>query len=481
MIIQRPQKSIKLSIIWSSIERFASQGVQFVISMILARLLLPSDYGNIAIAMSFLSIFQVVNETGFGAALMRKQDRDELDISTVFFVNVIFGVFLYCLIFVSAPVVSFLFKEEELTLIIRLLSLSLIINSLVIVQRTLLLISIDFKTMSKASILAAIISGLISVIMAYHDYGVFALVTQSLVYSIVDMLFITLSVKHRPKFVFCYTRFKPIFNYTYKLIGARLLNVCFAECYPMLIGRFYGPSQLGYFNRANSFQVISSRNIVQIIQRVSTPLLCEAQNDSHKMGVILIKFIKITSFVVFPLLFILFTLSDAIISFLLTDKWLESSYILKWMCPIGVLYIFNTLNRNVFNATGRTDLAFRSEFVKKIVLSLMILITINTNIKLVLLGMVIVEAFDCFLSLYYTRSQIGLTITQQLASVVGIFCSSLIMMLVIHFLILFIDNNLLKLITGLTIGSFTYISCCCVFNVFELRARLALFTQRIRL
>jgi len=259
------QRAIK-GVAWSVIERFSVQIIQFVVTIILARILTPNDFGVVAIILVLMNILQVFNEVGFGAALIKKLDRDELDYSTVFLFNIVWGVILYLLLFVFARSFAAFFKQRELTNLIRILGLNLVINSFVVVQRTKLVILVDFKTQAKASFVAVIISGIVSIYCAYRGMGVMAIIIQQLLNNIINTFFIWIYTKWKPTIEFSFDRFKVLFYFAYKLILARFLNAVFQEIYSLAIGKVYTPAQLGYFNRAKSFLGVSSNNITQIVQ-----------------------------------------------------------------------------------------------------------------------------------------------------------------------------------------------------------------------
>lgn len=475
------QSRVIRGITWSAIERFASQGVQFVVSMIVARLLMPSDYGIVAMAMILLTVFQVINESGFGEALMQKLDRDDMDISTVFVFNLVIGFILYAIVFFTAPLMADFFEEPSLVTVNRLLGLTLIINSFVIIQRTLLMIRVDLKSLAKASVIAALISGVVAVVMAYRGFGVLALVVQSLTYSVVNVAVIYIVSEYHPSLKFSYKRFKPLFNYTYKLIGARLLNILFAEGYPLVIGKFYSSAQLGFFNRAMSFQTISSKNIAQIIQRVSTPILCEAQNDKEELGRVLVRFIRVTLLVVTPIVVGMYLLAEPLVVTLLTDKWIYTAHILQITCPIGIFYVFNTFNRNLFNATGRTDWAFQSELVKKIIFTCIIITTMFISFEVLIAGLIVIEGLDFIISAHYTKRQIGLTLWQQIKSVKDILGASLVMAIVIIASTFSIESNLAKLLVGTSTGAIAYLVVCYFFDIQKTRSIFLILLTKINI
>ncbi len=443
-------------VIWSGIERFSVQIVQFVISVILARILSPSDFGLLALVMVVINILQVFNEVGFGAALMQKLDRDELDFSTVFVFNIILGIALYGLVYLSAPLMALFFNNTELTLLIRLIGLNLIISSFIIVQRTRLWIKVDFKTQAKASFIAVIISGSIGIYLAYAGWGVLALIVQSLVNNLVNTMLIWLFVKWKISLRFSYERFVGLFNYAYKLILARLVNSVFNEIYSIVIGKAYTPAQLGYFNRAKSFTELSSGNITSIVQKVSVPLLCEAQHDNKRMSEVLLKFIKNTSFIVFPLLCGLFVLAEPLVSVLLTDKWLPSVWILRVLCPVGMMYVISTFNMNIFNATGKTDWALKSEIIKKIIYVGIITIAVFFGFKALIYSQILIAIIELTISTYYTKKQIGLSLYSQLSSLSSIFFLSFIMAILVWSITFMMSNIYYKLLIGIFTGVTSY-------------------------
>ncbi len=452
-------------VLWSAIERFSVQIVQFVISVILARLLTPEAYGVIALSLVILNVLQTINEVGFGAALMHKLDRDELDFSSVFVMNMLMGTGLYIVLFVTAPLLESFFAVEGLTTVIRWIGLNLIITSFVVVQRTKLFIAVDFKTMAKASLVGVVVSGIIGVVYAYYGGGVMALVVQSLLNNLITTIIIWIYAKWSPSIRFSWERFVELFKYAYKLIIARFVNTAFNEVYSAMVGAFYTPAQLGLFNRAKSFETLSSSNITQIVQRVSVPVLCEKQYDHQALGESLMSFIRNTAFVVFPLLCGMFVLADPMIRVLLTDKWEGAIWILQVLCPVGACYVLSTFNLTVFNATGRTDWALYCEVVKKLVDIAIMAVAVTISFEALVWSQVIIAVFELLVNLIYTKKQIGLGLFAQFKSVSGILFCAIVMALFVKLVTMFVDGNILKLTLGVVVGVVVYASLCLIFNV----------------
>jgi len=472
---QRTKNAIK----WSAIEKYSVQALQFVISIILARLLGPSDYGLIAMVLVVVNLFSIINETGLGASLLQKLDRDELDFSSVFISNIILGIILYLIVFFSSPFISIFFNQPELTILIRVVGTTLIINSFLVVQRTKLLIDLDFKTQALASLPALIISGTLAILAALKGLGVWALVIQITISALINLILIWFLVKWHPKLNFSLKRIRPLFQFAYKLVLARFINTIFNQVYTAIIGKAFTASQLGFYNRANNLKNISSNNITGVIQRVSTPMLCEAQKSNAQMKDVLMKFIGSTALLVFPLLFGVFILAKPLIIILLTEKWLQAYPILQMLCPVGILFVINTFNMNVFNATGNTGMALKNEVWKKIIAICIIIISLHYGFKALIASQIIIAFIELFFNTYYTKKQIGLTLWLQLWSLKGVLSASLIMALIVFFITSFIQNELIKLVVGFFVGVISYGVLCWVFNVKYFRNYFNLYIERI--
>ncbi len=458
---------------WSAIQQFLTQIIQFVVTIVLARILEPKEFGLVAVCMIILTILQVINETGFGAALMQKLDRDETDFFSVFILNILMGIALYLLLFTSAPLLAEIFKLPELTTVVRILGLNLIISSFIVVQRTKLLINVDFKTWAKASVGGAIAAGAVGILMAYKGAGVFALVAQSLFSNFLSVVAIWCMVKWRPTFHFSFNRLKSLFQFAYKLILARLINVVFNEIYSSVVALFFNPTQLAFFNRAKSFEYISSNNIVTIVQRVAVPVMCEKQKSKDDLRKVTLSFIRTTGLIIIPLIVLLHVLANPLIICLLTDKWIESAYILKIICIAGFFYNISAFNMNIYNATGRTDLALKCEVVKKITSILIIASAlILKNFDILVWSYTICAVVECILNILFVKSQINTSIIQQFQGLLAPLTAGIAMGLIVYLLTLVSANPHVQLfIFGLT-GLILYIVICYLFNICDCRSLL---------
>lgn len=450
---------------WSAVQRFSSQGISFVISIILARVLSPEDYGIIAITMVFILIFQTINESGFNVALMNKLDRDELDFSSVFILNIAIGLLLYLLLYLFAPFIADFFHQDKLVMVLRVIGLIVVINSFAIVQTTIFLINVDFKSQAKASICAVLLSGGLGIACAYSGWNVWALVVQTLFYGIVNTCLMWYWSKWRPKELkFSFVRIKGIMGFSYRLILSRLINTLFAQLYPVVIGHFFNVAQLGLYNKARQFETQSSNNIANVVMRVSIPLMCEAQKDHEKLANILNVFVKSTAFVVFPLLAGMMVLAKPLIIVVLTEKWIDCSWILQALCPVGMFYIVSAFNINIFNATGRTDWALQSELIKKIVSVVIVCISIMLGFTFLVWSQVMIGVFEMVVAMYYTKKQIKLGMWKQIYFLRHVIFASGIMALCVCMVAGCVDENIFKLLVGVGVGCVVYMTYWMVFE-----------------
>ena len=448
------------AISWSAIEKYSTQVFQFVISIIVARILVPEDYGTIAIILAIVNVLSIINETGLGASLIQKLDRDQLDYCSVFYTNIVMSLLLYSILFLSAPFLERFFNIVDLSIYLRIASLNLVINSFIIVPRTQFYINIDFKSQAMINFPSVFLSGLISILLAYYDYGVWSLIFQLLLANFFTLCFTWFFIKWRPELSFSFKRIIPLFNFAYKLILARLINTIFNQSYSIVIGKYFSPTLLGFFNRADSIKSLSTNSITGLVQRVSTPVLCNLQNNHKLMRETLMKFIICTAHIIFPLMCLIFILSDSIIIILLTEKWIKASFILKILCPVGILFVINTFNLNVFNATGKTNLALKNEIYKKIFFVIILIISLNQGFTFLIISQIFIALIEFVFNTYFTYKQIKLNPISQIIALKGVFFTSIIMSFIVFLIANQFENHYAKFILSSFVGFLSYFIIC---------------------
>ena len=464
---------------WSSVERFSNQGVQFVFSIILARLLSPSDFGIIAMITIFFAVAQSFVDSGFSNALVRKTDRREEDLSTCFYFNIAVGLAAYIVLFLIAPFVATFYNQPILSPIIRITGLGVVLNSLCVVQQALFTIKIDFKSQAKVTLSATLISGIVGVIFAYRGYGVWALVWQGVASSIVRMGLLWLMSKWYPKTGFSKSSFDYLFGYGSKLLASGLLDTIYNNIYPIVIGKFYTPAQLGNYSRALSFAQLPSSNITSILQRVTFPVLSTIQDDMPRLQTNYRRLLKLSAFIVFPLMMGLAAVTFPLIRIVLTPKWEGCSFYLQIICFALMWYPIHAINLNLLQVKGRSDLFLRLEVIKKIVGVCIMCITIPLGITALCVGMVVSSFIALFINTFYTGKLMDIGYLKQMRDLLPVLINSLLMGGVVFISIQFITNDVLKLIVGGIIGVLFYISSSYIFTRAEL-AELKILLSGLR-
>lgn len=444
--------------VWSSIERFSVQGIQFLVMIMMARILTPADYGLVGMLTIFLAISQSFIDSGFSQALIRKQDRSEIDNSTVFYFNIGVGITLYLILFFCAPLISEFYKEPKLTPITRAVGLSIVLNSLAVVQRALYTININFKTQAKATLIGAISSGIVGIWMAYHGFGVWAIVTQQLTNLGLVTLCLWLFSKWRPILAFSKSSFKELFGFGSKLLASGLLNTIYNNLYLIVIGKFFRASDLGYYTRAHQFANFASSNIAGILQRVSYPVLCTIQDDDMRLTNVYRRLLRISAYIIFPLMMIIAAIAQPMVITILTEKWIFAATLLVPLCFSQMWFPIHAINLNLLQVKGRSDLFLRLEIIKKIVGVSIICITIPMGIIAMCWGLVVDSIIALIINTYYTGKLIHHGFLKQMWELLPIFLLSLGTGFLVWISISMLSvSPLLQLIIGLGEGSIIYI------------------------
>lgn len=461
-------KTVK-GIVWSSIERFSVQGIQFLVMIVMARLLTPKDYGLVGMVAIFIAVAQSLVDSGFSQALIRKQDRTETDNSTVFYFNVVVGLFLYLFFFAIAPWVADFYNSPELTVLMRVICLSVIFNSLVVVQRALLTVHIDFKTQAKASLTAAVASGIIGVGMAYQDFSYWSIVVQQLVNLGLNTLLLWVFAQWRPRWAYSWNSFRELFAFGSKLMLSGLLNVVYNNIYLLVIGKAFTPSTLGHYTRACQFAEFPSSNLTGIMQRVTYPVLCQIQNDDERLAQIYRRFLRVSAFLIFPLLVGLSAVAKPLVLLLLKEQWLFAATLLQIICFSMMWYPIHAINLNLLQVKGRSDLFLKLEIIKKIIGVIILCITMPLGLIPMCIGIIISSLISLVINTHYTGKLIQIGFFRQMCDLMPTLLLSLSMWCVVYFSISFFTGTLIQLLIGILTGVVYYISFAYLFKYRELK------------
>lgn len=454
---QNLKSKTKQGLAWSMIERFATQGIQFLFGIILARLLSPDDYGIIAMPLVFLALAQCFIDSGFSTALIRKPDLTEDDLSTAFYFNVGVGIICYIILFLTSPLIAGFYNTPILSDLLKVTALATLFNPLCAVQQAILTRRIDFKTQAVVSLTGAIISGVLGLVMAYSGFGVWSLVCQQVGGYLLRTLLLWIMVKWRPKHVWSWESFHYLWGFGSKMLGSGLLDTAYNNIYPIVIGKYYSANDLGNYTRAQQFSSLPSSNITGILQRVTFPVLSTIQNEDERLERNYRKILKLSAFLIFPLMLMLSAVADPLIRVLLTDKWEGAIILLQIMCFSMMWYPIHAINLNLLTVKGRSDLFLRLEIIKKTVGVLIICVTIPHGIIWMVSGGIISSMFSLIINTYYTGKLINVGYLKQMSDLLPIFGVSFIMWLAVHASFLFLHNIYIQLVLGITIGLLIYV------------------------
>jgi teichuronic acid exporter len=464
-------------VIWSAIDKFAVQIGQFIVSIVLARILVPEDFGLIGMLTIFIALSQIFIESGLGIGVIQKQDRNDIDFSTLFIFNLSVSTFFYFVLFLAAPLISSFFKQPQLTDLLRILGLTLFLNAFSIVQRTKLTIAVDFKTIAKSNVIGMVLGGICGVVMANNGFGVWSLVFQALIVTFASTMYLWFYGNWKFSSTFSRKSFKSLFGYGSKLLIAGLYAQILNNVYNICLGKFYPTASLGYYTRAKSFADISSGTIVSIIQQATFPILTTVQKDKEKLVSIYSRMIRMSAFLNIPLMTLIALLAKPIIILLLTEKWIALIPLLQWMVFARIFLPMSAINLNLLNAVGRSDLFLKVDFSKLPFTILAIVITIPLGVKAMIIGHVITSVIAFIINAYLPGKLYGYGPINQLKDMLPIFMATAGMAVFVFIITYFLDNLILQLFLGGLVGLITYLLICLLFKVSELNDAKELFLK----
>jgi O-antigen/teichoic acid export membrane protein len=440
-------------LLWSAIDNFANLAIQFIVGVILARILTPHEFGLIGMLMIFIAISQSIVNSGFSQALIRKNDCTNTDYSTVFYFNLAIGVLFYFVLYFSSGLISDFFDEPQLSKILKVLSIIIVVESFTVIQRTILTKRVDFKLQAKISFIATFGSGILAIVMAYNNYGVWSLVALHVGRRFLNSLFLWLWNRWKPLLIFSTQSFKELFGFGSKLLLSGLIDTIYRNIYYIVIGKFFSAEQLGYYTRADEFKRIPSENLNNIIGRVSFPVLAEIQNEKVRLKSNYQKLIRSTMLITFTLMIGMAAVARPMVLTLIGDKWEPSIIYLQMLSFVGMMYPLHALNLNMLQVSGRSDLFLKLEVIKKIIAIPTIIIGIIWGIKIMIVGMMINTLFAYYLNSYWSGRFIGYSFKEQVLDILPSFGLALAMGTGVFFIGKILPfNNLMVLIIQVITG-----------------------------
>lgn len=450
---QKTQKGL----VWSFVERFSTQGIQFVFSVILARLLSPDDYGIIAMPLVFLSIAQCFIDSGFSGALIRKPDLTEDDLSTAFYFNIGVGTVCYLALFLASPLIADFYHTPVLADLLKVTALATLFNPLCAVQQAILTRKIDFRTQAVVSLSGAIVSGIVGLVMAYKGFGVWSLVCQQVGGNIIRTVLLWTMGRWVPKRRWSWESFRYLWGFGSKMLGSALLETTYNNIYPIVIGKFFSAGDLGNYTRAYQFASLPSSNVTGVLQRVTFPVLSTIQNEDDRLARNYRKILRLSAFLIFPMMLMLSAIADPLVRILLTDKWEGCIILLQIVCFSMMWYPIHAINLNLLTVKGRSDLFFRLEIAKKVVGVAIMCVTIPNGILWMVSGGIVGSMISLVINTYYTGKLIRVGYLEQMKDLLPIFGVSLVMWLLIHASLWLTSNLYIQLPLGILVGAIVYV------------------------
>ena len=441
---------------WSSIERFSTQGVSFAVQLVLARLLTPDDYGVIGMLAIFIQLAQVIIDSGFANALIRKQNCTQRDYSTVFFYNFALSLGIYILLYLAAPFVSRFYQTPTIVPLMRWVSITLLFNALSIIPKSILVKRIDFKKQTYISLSSALLSGFIGILFAFWGKGIWALVAQQISLSVCTFILYTAFVNWRPNLIFDKNIFKELFSFGSKLLISSIIGTIYRNIYSILIGKKFSSSDLGHYTRADQFAMFPSNNLGNIITRVAYPIFAKMQDNNTRLRIYYQQMIRYSSFIIFPLMIGLLAISKPFILFFLTEKWIGIVPILQILCIDWMLDHITLLNLNLLYVKGRSDLALRLEIIKKTIAITILVISIQWGVIGICWGRVLYSIIATIINTYYTKRLIQLSLLQQLKDIIPLALVASAMGIGVLLVIQTFDASSTQLIVGIIVGIVVY-------------------------
>lgn len=445
---------------WSFIDSISSQGVTFLVSLVLARLLTPDEYGLIGIISIFIAVFNSIVDSGFSNALIRKNDARDIDYNTVFLTNLIISILLFFVLFLSAPAISHFFNQPQLIPLLRVMGAIVIINAFAIIQRTILVKKVDFKTQTKVSLISSIASGVIGIGMAVRGCGVWSLVGQHISRQFLNSAFLWIFSKWYPKLQFSFKSFKELFSFGWKLLVSGLIDTVWREIYQVVIGKCYSPATLGQYTRAQQFANICSSNLNSVVQRVSYPVLSSVQDDKERLKGGYKRIIKVTMLVTFTLMLGMSAVAKPMILTMVGEQWLPCVPFLQIICFQMMLYPLHSLNLNMLQVQGRSDLFLKLEIIKKIIAIGPLLLGIFVNIYWMLGGSVVTGFIAYYLNAYYSGPFLNYSIKEQVKDILPGFGVAVAMAVPVFAMSFIPLNPFILLPSQITVGAVITISIC---------------------
>ena len=425
------RKKVLSNLIWRFAERCGAQGVGFIVSIVLARILMPDDYGVIALITIFTNIMNVFVDSGMGNALIQKKDADDIDFSSVFYFNIFWCIILYLVLFFASPAISVFYQKPELTPVTRVLGITILISGVKNVQQAYVSKTLQFKRFFFSTLGGTIGAAIVGIVMAYQGFGVWALVAQQIFNISIDTIILWITVKWRPKKVFSWERLKGLFSYGWKLLASALLDVGYNNLRQLIIGKVYSTEDLAYYTKGDQFPNLVVTNINSSIDSVLLPVISTEQENKEQVKLLTRRAISTSSYIIWPLVIGLAACAEPFVRLILTEKWLFCVPYLRVFCLIYGFWPVHTANLNAIKAVGRSDIFLKLEIIKKTIGLLSIIISIRYGVFAIAMASLIVAPLSVIINATPNVKLLGYSYHEQLKDM----CPSMLLSVVMGILV----------------------------------------------
>lgn len=469
-------RKTKSALQWSAIERILSQGVQLGVSLYLARLVGPTAFGLVGMLAIFIAISNVFVDGGVSSALIRKRDHTKTDLTTAFYYNIFTSSLCYIILYVGAPYVADFYGQEELQKILRVLGVVVLLNSFTLIPRIQLIVAIDFRTQAKVSLTSVAVSGSCAIVLANNGWGVWSLVWQTIINAICSVLLLSYFVPWRPYGKISRAAFNYLFGFGSKLLLSGLLDVCYSNLYQIIIGKQFSPSLVGQFTQSNQLASAPAMTLTSIVQRVTYPMLSRIQDDTSKMDYAYRITLKMSAMVIFPLILWLGLVAKPLLTVVLGGQWSPAATLLSVLCIGHMLYPIHSINLNLLQVKGHSDIFLKLEVIKKMIGVSILFASIPYGVFAMCVGLSVTSYIALLLNTYYTAKLTSISQWQQCKYLLPIWSAVLFSAAVAYM----VGYNLqatpwLQILINLTVALIVYMLCLFVFEkplLLELRSAL---------
>lgn len=451
------RQKVLAGFIWKFMERIGAQGVSFIVSLILARLLTPEDYGQVALITVFITILNTFATSGIGTALIQKKNADDTDYSTVFYFNILFSLGLYGLLFICAPVIGDFYNDISLIPIIRVLGVTIIVSAINNVQQSFVSKTMQFRRFFYSTLIGTVFSGTVGVVLAYKGFGTWAIVIQQLVNQIVNTAILWVTVKWRPTKTFSMFRLKVLYSFGWKLLCSGLIDTIYNNIYSLVIGKFYNANTLGLYNKGVQFPSLIINNINGPIQSVLLPAMSYEQNNPKRIKEMVRRSIKTSTYLIFPIMIGMAAVARPMVILLLTEKWVACVPFLQISCITLAVYPIHTANLQAINALGRSDIFLKLEIIKKIVGLTLLIVGIPFGVYAMVWLKALSSLISTFINAFPNRRLLNYSYWEQIKDLMPSIGISIVMGISVLAVELLQLNVVVTLVVQIAIGVIVYV------------------------